>query len=380
MSDLQKLRNEIDRVDREIISLITQRLTIVKKIAEQKEQTNGKVFNPQREKDVLTKVSSYAGPELSSGIMALYRVLMRQSRQYQYGLMTQNGASDEILNKIDEAAGIYPILDVCAYGGLPGSYSHIAAEHMYPSAKLISVKSFEDVFLSVKNGEAQLGIVPLENTTEGTVNEVYDLLLKYNFYIIKSSLLPVKHCLAAVNGAEGVKIREVHSHPQALAQCADFIKQNKLKPVPHINTAVAAQFVANSGRQDIAAISSVQAAKQFKLNILETDINNTDKNTTRFISVCDKLYIDNNANKISLSFTLNHESGTLASTLSVFADYGLNLEKIQSRPITDKPWEYMFYLDFLGKVSDNNVKALMYQLNQELPELRFLGAYWEQNI
>ena len=273
-----------------------------------------------------------------------------------------------------ECHGKLDIQTVC-YQGIPCSYSESAAKALFSGTTLINRASFEDVFKAVYEGTADIGIVPIENSTAGYINDVYDLLLKYDLFINRTYVKKVDHCLACIPDAEYGDIREVVSHPQALAQCRDYIKNRGFKSYDEINTAVAAQKTAQMNNKDIACICSVEAAEHYGLKILDEKINNQEQNYTRFAAVSKNLVIEESHNKVSIVFNVAHETGTLSEVLSTFAYYGCNLSYINSRPNLKSPWEYMFYLDFEGNLSDGRIKSMLKQLKTELPYMKILGSF-----
>lgn len=231
--------------------------------------------------------------------------------------------------------------------------------------------------MAIENGDADYGVLPVENSTAGSVSDVYDLILKHRFYIIKSLDLPIHYYLASIPQANLEDIEEVWSHPQALAQCSDKLTANNYKTLQSANTAIAARDVANSKRINLAAVCNYSAVKEYGLKVLAENYENRSDNTTRFIVISKKLYIPENAEKISLCFGLPHVTGTLYSVLCRFSSLGLNLTKIESRTMANKPFEYLFYLDFTGNVKNDEVTKLLCALSTELPEFSFLGNYEE---
>ncbi len=360
MRTLDELRREIDEVDSGIKALYARRLAAVKEVAEYKIATGGKVFNPQREKEVL------AALEDTFGLSDVYRAVMRRSREYQYRKMIETGAVTlpYVFSDPGEITTVY-------YQGIDGSYSSVAAHTLYPDAKYVSVASFADVAETVLASSNAVGILPIDNSTEGSVNATYDLILKHDIYITSTVTIPVRHCLVACPGTALADIKTVTSHPQALAQCRGFL--NGYTTVPSSNTAVAAQDVASAGDKTIAAVCSQEAAVRYGLEILASNIQDEDCNATRF--ACLSRCLQKNGKKMSVVLNLDHVSGALSGLLSIFADYGVNLTKIQSRPIHGRQWEYSFYLDFDADYDDLSVQALLYQLTEELPYVKLLGVY-----
>jgi chorismate mutase/prephenate dehydratase len=262
--------------------------------------------------------------------------------------------------------------------GISGAFSMSAALSMYPKGKMTYVASWENVLYAVEDGSCDYGVLPVENSSAGSVNEVYDLLIKYKHYIVKALPLAVDQCLLGVRGAKLSDIRNVYSIPIAFAQCEDFLrKHHKMQRFPNVNTAVAAEYIAREGKRENAAIASKDCAHIYGLDILANSIQQSNSNTTRFISVSKQSEIPDNANKISLVFTLPHVTGSLYRTLARFALNGLNLTKIESRPNPQKNFEYYFYLDFTGSIRSKATLDLLTGLSEELPTFCFLGNYFE---
>lgn len=298
-------------------------------------------------------------------------MLKSLENKHKYRILTETS------NLYDENANLDKsdnIKTVC-YQGLPCSYSESAAKSLFKDAELTNRATFEDVFRAVYQGEAHMGIVPIENSTAGYINDVYDLLLRYDLFINHTYVKKVDHCLAGIQETDLSIIREVCSHPQALAQCREFIKNSGYAEVTEINTAVAAQKTAMMNRKDLACICSEEAAEHYGLKILRTQINQKEQNYTRFAAVSRKIVVEKDHNKVSIVFNVSHETGTLSEVLSTFAYYGCNLSYINSRPNLIKPWEYMFYLDFEGNLADRRIKSMLTQLKTELPYMKVLGSF-----
>ncbi|MEI6131354.1 MAG: prephenate dehydratase domain-containing protein [Bacillota bacterium] len=266
--------------------------------------------------------------------------------------------------------------ETSCFQGVEGAWSHIATRKMFPDSLWINAPTFKDVFISVNEGRANVGIVPIDNTTAGAVSEVYESLIKYNLHIVNSYNLPVSQCLAA-NTNDLSKITRVFSHPQALAQCALLLETLNVEILPSPNTAVAAQNILKSRNMNDAVLCSADAARLYGLHILIADANDSKFNQTRFIAVTKSKIILRNADRISLYLILPHQSGSLFSVISAFNDFNMNLTKIQSRPLPEKPWEYCFYLDFEGNIEDPNTKLILSKLEEDLPIFKFLGNYSE---
>lgn len=267
--------------------------------------------------------------------------------------------------------------ETIAYQGIKGANSFDAAQRLFPERELRAYKSFEDVFKAVEKGECGCGVLPVENSTAGSVSAVYDLILRYRFYIVGALDLPIDYCLAGLRQSELSDIEKVVSHPQALSQCEQYINRMGFEADSCSNTAVAARDTAREKRLNLAAICPYKAAEEYGLKVLDDHLQDNKNNTTRFIVISKKLYISENANKVSLCFSLPHVTGALFHMLKRFDSLGLNLTKIESRPIPDKDFEYLFYLDFSGSVKTEGVTSLLCQLSEEMTEFSFLGNYNE---
>lgn len=371
---LEEIRKEIDRIDRQLLELTGQRMACAKQVAKIKAEQNLPVLNPAREAEILNRVEREAG-EFGGAARVIFSTLMEVSRGYQHELLQDGGALRALFASAEHAL---PSGGRVACPGVADSYSHHAASMFFPDQEPVFYPEFRDVFRAVAGDEVEWGVVPVENSTAGSVVEVYDLMLQYHFYLAGAVELPIGHCLAACPGAKLEEVKTVYSHPQALAQCGEFIRKYGFKPVEFSNTAAAAKMVAGSGDLGAAAICSEQACRRFGLQMLAKGVQNDKTNTTRFVLFSKKLMIPPQADKISLCFTLPHVTGSLHEVLARFASHQLNLTKIESRPLPGKRFEYHFYLDFSGNVADDSTAGLLYALSEELPGFFFLGNYQER--
>ncbi|MEL7654455.1 MAG: prephenate dehydratase domain-containing protein [Bacillota bacterium] len=371
---LNELRIKIDTIDLKIKELFLQRMKIAEEVAESKILTGDKILKPEREVEVIQQLTKDVEGDLKLSYASFLRKLMEVSRTHQYRKMLELGASFKL-----DFQEVTPTISSVCYSGLPGSYSEIATGNIFPDADTCSVESFEDVFLSISEGKAQAGVVPLENTTAGGVYEVYDLLLKHDLYINFSEIVKVDHCLAAIHGAKLEEIKEVYSHPQALAQCAEFLKEYGIAARESSNTAVAACEVSQLNDKNKGAICSREAADRYGLAALLEGVNHNKENATKFVAVSAQLVVKDQHDRIAIVFACPHRSGSLAAVLGIFGDYGVNLTEIHSRPDGKNPWEYLFYVDFTGNLKDDRIRALFYQLNEELPFVKIIGSYQSKN-
>lgn len=374
MRDLKEIRADIDRIDNEMIKLFIERMNCARDVGIYKQANGVPVLNIERENEILDTVEQKGG-EYGSHARLLYSNIMELSRALQHNIV---GSGISLKSELGLAEYELPTDNVrVGYQGIAGANSHEAALKMFPNAQLSNYKAFSDVFEAVDCGEIQYGVLPVENSTGGSVSAVYDLILKHRFYIIGAIDLPIDYCLGGIRQAEFEDIEMVWTHPQTISQCSDYIAKNNFEPTPCSNTAVAAKAVAKEKRLNVAAICSYMAAKEYRLKPLDNHVQDDKTNTTRFIVISKKLYISKDSNKISLCFSLPHVTGSLYSLLCRFNSLGLSLTKIESRPRPDKNFEYLFYLDFSGNVHSDNVVELLSQLSEEMPEFSFLGNYCE---
>ena len=374
MRDLSEIRIDIDQIDEELIALFKRRMDCAKEVGYYKKANNTPVLNEKRENEILDAVAQKGG-EYGAHARLLYSNIMELSRALQHNIVCSGKALREEIMQARTKPDTENI--TAAYQGIRGANSHEAALKLFPNAETMSCKTFEDVFAAVDSGQATFGVLPVENSTAGSVSAVYDLILQHRFHIVGALDLPIEHCLGGLKQSTFDDIEMVWSHPQALAQCSGYIASHNLKPVPKANTAVAAQEVAQEKRLNVAAICSKAAIEEYGLQTLAESLQDYPDNTTRFIVISKELIITENANKISLCFSLPHVTGSLYSLLCRFNSLGLNLTKIESRPIQGKDFEYLFYLDFTGNVHSENVIDLLSQLSEEMPEFSFLGNYFE---
>lgn len=378
--DLQKLRGEIDTIDTQLTDLFVKRMGLCAQVARYKKDNGMAVVHQGREREILSRISAQAGDELDSYARILFTTLFDLSRSYQSMLITEESP---VAKKIDQALQTTPQMlpkkAVVACQGVEGGYAQQACDKVFSFADIMYFRSWEGVFSAVQKGLCQYGILPIENSSNGSVNGVYDLMRSFDFHIVRGVKLHVNHSLLAHPGTDLKDIREIFSHEQAIGQCSEF-----LKTLPGVqitvceNTAMAAKLVSESGRADAAAISSPACAAMYGLKELRQGIHNTDNNYTRFILIAKDPEIYPGADHLSLMFKVGHTPGSLTRVLARFSALGLNMTKLESRPISGADFHYMFYMDFEGSIYDPNVRKLLCELEQELELFVFLGAYNEE--
>lgn len=370
---LEQLRKKISETDGEGIEYLKKRFALSKDVAEIKQKTGAPVYDPEREIKVLGDGVGEFPENMESRIGSVLGTIMRVSRQIQYDMLFEKD-SDPLNEKINSAVKNFSP-ETVACQGTSGSYSHIAAEKIFPGAVKIPVQTFEECIEKVKTGECCSALLPLENTTAGTVNDVYDLILGNSLHIVKSITIPIHHKLITLPGSKTENIRNVISHPQALAQCSKYIRKMGWQKIPVDNTAFAARKMLEMNDPSYCAIASVEAGSVNNLQIMEEDVCDFDHNQTRFVAIAKDFTAGDSSNRLSICFKTPHQSGSLAFVLNVFAERGLNMTKIQSRPVGDKPWEYSFWVDISANPGDENVALALYQLYRELPYIKVLGWY-----
>ena len=377
--DIKELRNSIDRIDGELTKLFRERMEIAAEIAKYKKENNMAVFNKEREREVLNSVTEGMPPELQGYTKTLYETVFNVSRSYQKRIINSQSRLSKMIEEVTSSTPCErPDRAVVACQGVEGAYAQFACDKMFTYPSIVYCRSFNDVFKAVDSGLCRYGVLPVENSTAGTVNKVYDLMKEHKFYIVHSLKLFIRHSILAPEGVKLSDIKEVFSHEQALNQCSEYLSALGVKVTPCENTAVAAKMVAASGRKDCASIGSKESAELYDLHVLETGIQNTDNNYTRFICISKKPEIYPGAKKTSFMMTIPHEPGSLYNILSRFAALGLNMTKLESRPIPGSNFEFMFYFDIDASVYSENLKALLSELENDSEQFSYLGSYTEE--
>lgn len=377
---IEELRKKIDELDDKIAELYLERQRAVREIGEEKARTHAAVLDPAREKKIIARVTKQADDEQKIYLKRVFETILETSRAYQRRLVAPvTPLSDNLRRVLMEGKKYFPVSSTVACQGVEGSYSSIAADKLFEIADITFFRNFEGVFQAVEKGLCDYGVLPIENSAVGSVNAVYDLMKKHRFYIVRSIKLKVCHHLLAKKGVALSDIREVYSHEQAIGQCSAYLQKlpSSVKITACPNTAVAAEMVANSDRNDVACISSRNCAELYGLGILESNIQDNDSNYTRFICISKTLEVFAPANRISIMMTLPHESGSLNRVLNKFSTLGLNLTKLESRPLPGTDFEFMFYFDFEGQIENSDTLSLIAELDQGTEQFTFLGSYYE---
>ena len=380
--ELSEIRKEIDAVDEEMTKLFVRRMACADQVAAAKRGTGKPVLDPGREREILAKVAEPVGPALESEGKLLFSTLLSVSRGRQRAQLADDGMFAKTMAEAMSATpAIFPSKANVACPGAEGGYSQQAAVAFVKFPSLFYFRDFESVFTAVEEGMCEYGVLPIENSTAGSVTQVYDLMAKHDFKIAKALKLRIRHVLLAPKGVKLADVKEIASHPQAIAQCAEFLKAHQgVRSVPASNTAAAAAELAKSGRKDAAVIASRECAELYGLDILADDISDTTSNFTRFICISRKTEIYPDANKFSLMMSLSHRPGSLADILIRFGAVGVNLTKLESRPVPGSDFEFRFIFDFEASPHDVRVVKLLSSLasDPEVEHFTFLGAYAER--
>lgn len=377
--EIAELRAEIDKIDNELVQLFCRRMQMSAGVADYKREHNLPIFVPAREREILQAMAEKAGPEMATYTRSLYSTIFELSRSYQ---AKRNGQLTSLFGQITQAIEktpkLFPQTPMVACQGVEGAYSQLACEKIFKSPMIVYFKSFDAVFSAIENGLCQYGILPIENSTAGSVNQVYDLMIQHNFSIVRTFRLKVDHNLLVNPGTKLSDIKEIYSHEQAISQCAGFLsKLTGVNVVAVANTAVAAEMVAKSGRKDVAALSSRACAQLYGLENIASSVQDKGNNRTRFICISKNLEIYPGADKTSIMMILNHKPGALYKVLARLYTLGINVTKLESRPIPDREFEFMFYFDLETSIYSEEFVQLMCELEDFCEEFKYLGSYSE---
>lgn len=377
--DITELRTEIDGIDRELVSIFCRRMGLAAQIADYKKANDLPILVPTREREILQSVAKQAGQDMDSYARVLYSLLFELSRSYQ---SKRNAAASPLYQRITESIAntpnLFPQSAMVACQGIEGAYSQIACEKMIKRPFILYFKNFDGVFNAIEQGLCQYGVLPIENSTAGSVKKVYDLMIQHNFSIVRTFRLKIDHNLMAKPGTKLADIREIYSHEQAISQCGEFLKTLPgVTVTPVENTAVAANMVVQSGRKDVAALCSRNCAELYGLSCLAASVQDTDNNRTRFLCISKNLEIYPGSDHTSIMAVLPHRPGALYKMLARLYVLGINVTKLESRPIPDRDFEFMFYFDLETSIYSEEFAQLMCELDELCEEFTYLGSYRE---
>lgn len=378
--ELSESRKLIDEIDDELIRLFEKRMAVCTEVANYKREHGLPVLDAARERSKLTDLAGKASPDMKSYIRVLYSLIFELSRSYQNKLLSSDSPLYKAIREaIDGTQRAFPKEARIACQGIEGAYSQAACEKLFEFPDIHYYSSFGKVFAAIEAGECDYGVLPLENSTAGSVNKVYDLMIEHDFSIVRSVRVKIDHNLMAKPGVKAEDIREICSHEQALNQCSKFIKSlgKNIKITPVANTAMAAEMVAKSERGDIAAICSRSCADLYGLSCVQSSVQDAGNNHTRFICISKNMEIYPGADKTSLMLVTAHKPGALYRVLSRFYAMGINLQKLESRPIPDKDFEFMFYFDLDTSIYSPEFVQLMCELDGLCDDFKYLGSYTE---
>ena len=377
--DLTELRRQIDGIDDQLVQLFCRRMELCAQVAEYKKANGLPILMPAREREKLKDVAEKAGPDMANYTRTLYAMLFELSRSYQSKLSGGSRQLYEMITQsIQDTPNLFPQTAMVACQGVEGAYSQLACEKIFPNPMILYFKTFDGVFQAIDQGLCQYGISPIENSTAGSVTKVYDLMIQHNFYIVRTFRLKIDHNLLANPGAKLEDIKEIYSHEQAINQCSTFLHSLKgVNVVPVANTAVASEMVASSGRKDVAALSSRSCAELYNLSCLASSVQDKGNNRTRFICISRNMEIYPGSDKTSIMMVLNHRPGALYKVLARIYTLGINVTKLESRPIPDREFEFMFYFDLETSIYSEQFVQLMCELEDLCEEFKYLGSYTE---
>lgn len=377
--EINELRDKIDAIDTELVRLFTARMDVAAQVADYKKANNLPIFVPSRERAILQAVAEKAGPEMGNYTRVLYSMLFELSRSYQSKRNTdQSPLYKQISDSIEKTPNLFPQSPMVACQGVEGAYAQIATEKIFKSPMIMYFKNFDGVFNAIEQGLCQYGILPIENSTAGSVKKVYDLMIYHNFSIVRTFRLKIDHNLLVKPGTKEENITQIFSHEQAINQCSEFLKRfPNAKIIPVENTAVAAEMVAKSEGMNMAALASHACEELYGLECLAASVQDEGNNRTRFICISKNLEIYPGSDKTSIMMILPHKPGALYRVLARMYVLGINVIKLESRPLPDRDFEFMFYFDLETSIYSEEFVQLMCELDDLSEEFKYLGSYTE---
>ena len=376
--ELSEIREKIDAVDDQLLDLFLQRMDLSEEVAAYKNEHHLPILNKERERAILAKVTEKSG-EKERYAYHLFSTLFELARSRQAELIdapTRVGA--QIKAALADMNEVFPQTGLVACQGVEGANSQVACDRLLPRGNIVYVKTFQAVVSAVESGLCKFGVLPIENSSNGSVRAVYELLQDHNLTIVRSTRLCIRHELLALPGVKMGDITEIYSHEQAIGQCSKFLNSlNGVRVIPCDNTAAAAKMVAERGDRHVAAISSHPCAALYGLDVVSDEIQDSDNNYTRFICVTKDPVIYAGANRISLIIACDNKPGALYEILSKLAALGINMTKLESCPVTGRNFEFIFFLELEASVQEPGVLAMLEELERSCAGFHFLGNYAE---
>ena len=376
--ELSEIRTKIDTVDDQLLELFLQRMALAEDVAAYKNEHHMPILNKQREREVLAKVTEKAGDK-ERYAYHLFTTLFELARSRQAELIdAPTKVAAQVRASLEAGSAVFPQTGLVACQGVEGANSQVACDRLLPRGNIVYVKTFEAVVSAVESGLCKFGVLPIENSSNGSVRAVYDLLQDHNLSIVHSTRLCIRHELLALPGVRMEDITEIYSHEQAIGQCSKFLNSlNGVRVIPCDNTAAAAKMVAEKGDRHAAAISSHPCAELYGLSCVRDDIQDSDNNYTRFFCVSKEPVIYAGANRISLIIACDNKPGALYEILSKLAALGINMTKLESCPVTERNFEFIFFLELEASVQEPGVLPMLEELERSCGGFHFLGNYAE---
>ena len=376
--ELSEIRTKIDAVDDQLLDLFLERMALSEQVAEYKNERHLPILNKQRERDILARVTEKAG-EKERYVFHLFSTLFELGRSRQAELIPAPAkVTQRVKTAMASSHEVFPQTGTVACQGVEGANSQVACDRLLPRGNIVYVKSFEDVAAAVESGRCRFGVLPIENSSNGSVRKVYQLLQEHDLSVVRATRLCIRHELLVLPGVKQEEVTEIYSHEQAIGQCSRFLSRlENVKVIPSANTAIAAQMIAESGNRHAAAISSHPCAALYGLECINGHIQNSDNNYTRFICVAKEPAIYAGANKISLTLAFENKPGALYDVLAKLAALDVNMTKLESCPVVGSDFEFVFFLELEGSVKDASVMAMLEEMERSCAQFQFLGNYAE---
>ena len=376
--ELSEIRAEIDSLDDELLRLFLERMELSEEVAAYKNEHHLPILNKQREREILTQVAEKSGDK-ERYAYHLFSTLFELSRSRQAELISApTKVAAQIKASLEAGSEVFPQTGLVACQGMEGANSQVACDRLLPRGNLVYMKTFAAVVSAVESGFCKFGVLPIENSSNGSVRAVYDLLQTHKLSIVRSTRLCIRHELLTLPGVKMDDITEIYSHEQAIGQCSRFLNGlNGVRVIPCANTAVAAKMVADSGSRHAAAISSHPCAALYGLQCVNDAIQDSDNNYTRFICITKDPVIYAGANRISLIIACDNKPGALYEILSKLAALGINMTKLESCPVTGRNFEFIFFLELEASVHEPGVLPMLEELERSCANFQFLGSYVE---